>query len=174
MKRFKLVSVSLAVLIAVTTIATQTVFAETPLSDAQLTSVRNNCVEARATLAQLHASDALLRVNRGQLYELISTKLMAPLGSRIALNKLDGVSISAEAVAYEKQLDTFRSYYQQYEQAMSRTLTIDCSVQPAEFYAAVSDTRDKRSRVHDSTLALRAIAQQYKAEVDAFAERMGQ
>src|SRR5688572_262917 len=106
----------------------------TPMTEAHIARIRDNCVDAQSTLRQLHASDALLRVNRGQLYESISTKLMAPLNSRISLNRLDGVNLVSIATTYEGQLTYFRQSYQQYEEAMSRTLKINCTNQPVVFY----------------------------------------
>jgi hypothetical protein len=145
--------------------------ASAPMTEAHIARIRSNCVEAQATLNQLHASDALLRVNRGQVYESISTKLMAPFNSRVALNKLDGVSLIATATNYERQLNDFRTKYQQYEEAMSQVLKINCSNQPVAFYDSVADTHEKRMRVHDSTVTLQKTIQDYKDTFEAFAKR---
>jgi hypothetical protein len=142
-----------------------------PMTEAHIARIRANCVDAQSTLSQLHASDALLRVNRGQLYESISTKLMAPLNSRISLNRLDGVSLVAIAATYEGQLTYFRQTYQQYEEAMSDTLKINCTNQPVAFYDSVADTRAKRKKVHESTVALHDTIRNYKDEFEAFAKQ---
>lgn len=144
--------------------------AEPPMTEAQIARIRQNCVKAQTTLNQLHASDALLRVNRGQLYELISTKLMAPLNSRIALNRLSGLTLTATTLEYDRRLDSFRSNYQQYEEAMSRTLTIKCTNQPVAFYDSVKEAREKRQKVHDDTAALNTLLQTYKANFEDFAK----
>lgn len=143
----------------------------TPMTEAHIARIRANCVDAQSTLRQLHASDALLRVNRGQLYESISTKLMAPLNSRISLNRLDGVSLVSIATTYESQLVYFRQSYQQYEEAMSQTLRINCINQPVVFYDSVADARSKRKKVHDSTVALHNTISEYKTEFEAFAKQ---
>lgn len=142
---------------------------ESTMTEAHIERIRNNCVEAQSSLGQLHASDALLRVNRGQLYEFISTKLMAPLNSRIALNRLDGVSLISTSTEYGRQLATFRLNYQSYEESMSVVLKMKCTDQPVAFYDAVNATKIKRQKVHDSTLQLNASIRQYKAEFEAFA-----
>jgi len=145
---------------------------DTPtMTEAHIERIRANCVEAQSTLGQLHASDALLRVNRGQLYESISTKLMAPLNSRVALNRLDGVGLVAAATSYEQGLASFRSNYQQYEEAMSRALKIDCIKQPVAFYDAVADARLKRKITHDNTLQLHTVIQEYKNAFEEFAKK---
>jgi hypothetical protein len=145
--------------------------AEEPMTEAHIARIRSNCVEAQSTLTQLHTSDALLRVNRGQLYESISTKLMAPFNSRVAINKLDGTTLVALATDYERELAAFRLNYQQYEEAMSKTLKINCANQPVAFYDSIGDTRAKRRVTHDSTLALQKTIQDYKNEFEAFARK---
>jgi len=143
----------------------------TPMTEAHIERIRSNCVDAQSSLNQLHASDALLRVNRGQLYESISTKLMAPFNSRVALNRLDSANLPAIASQYEKQLTAFRLNYQQYEEAMTKTMRINCTLQPVAFYDSVSDTREKRNLTHDSTIELHKTIQSYKAEFEAFAKK---
>lgn len=139
------------------------------MTEEQINYIRQNCVRAQSSLNQLHASDALLRVNRGRLYELISTKLMAPLNSRIALNRMGGLKLTATTLEYGRQLDIFRSSYQDYEEAMSRTLEIRCINQPVAFYDSLKETREKRQKVYADTLALNALLQAYKTNFEEFA-----
>jgi predicted GH43/DUF377 family glycosyl hydrolase len=142
---------------------------DTQMTEAHIARIRANCIEAQSSLNQLHASDALLRVNRGQLYESISTKLMTPFNNRVALHRLDGARLVAVATTYEAQLAAFRTSYQQYEEAMSRTLKINCTNQPVAFYDSVNDARTKRKKVHDDTLMLHRIIQEYESEFEVFA-----
>ena len=90
--------------------------AQTVMSDAHIEKIKANCLVAQNTLSRLHAADALLRVNRGQVYESISVKLMASMNSRIALNRLDGRDMVAVAASYEQELVDFRASYREYEQ----------------------------------------------------------
>jgi uncharacterized protein YpmB len=142
-----------------------------PMTEAHIERIRANCVEAQSTLGQLHASDALLRVNRGQLYESISTKLMAPLNSRASLNRLNSVNLVSIATNYEGQLVYFRQSYKQYEEAMSQALKINCMNQPVVFYDSVADVRTKRKKVHESTVALHDTIREYKNEFEVFAKQ---
>jgi hypothetical protein len=168
MKRLLTFILLIGISLFLTAIVASNTQAQTVISDEHLARIRSNCVESQASLRQIHASDALLRVNRGQLYELISTKLMAPFNSRISLNKLDGVMLVSTAVQYEQDLDTFRAAYKQYEGTMSRVLTINCIAQPAEFYIGVEDTRNKRNQVHDSVIILQKTIEQYRSEFEVF------
>ena len=80
MKRLLLACLVMAVTL-IGTLGTQTLAhadSGTPMTEAQIARIKANCVEAQTSLNQLHGTDGLLRVNQGQLYELISTRLMTP------------------------------------------------------------------------------------------------
>ena len=141
------------------------------MTEAHIERIRSFCVEAQTTLGQLHASDALLRVNRGRLYESISTKLMTPFDSRLALNNMDSLGLPGLAARYDQELAVFRQSYQVYEEAMSRTLKIDCTKQPVAFYDSVAETRSKRQQTHQSIVKLHQTIQDYRAEFEVFAQK---
>src|SRR5688500_8599766 len=136
MKRFMLGTMIIAGLIGM--VSLPALAQSTPMTEAHIDRIRANCVEAQSTLTQLHASDALLRVNRGQLYESISTKLMAPFNSRVTAAKLDSATLVTVAAAYEQQLNDFRSSYKLYEEAMTKTLRLNCTNQPVAFYDSLA------------------------------------
>jgi hypothetical protein len=170
MKRFLAFAVMMILVLTGTHVAAQS--NDQPLmTETHIERIRGFCVEAQTTLGQLHASDALLRVNRGRLYESISTKLMTPLNSRIALNSLDSLNLPGIASRYDQELAAFRQNYQQYEEAMTRTLRIDCTKQPVAFYDSVAETRDKRQKTHDNVVKLNETIQEYKAEFEVFAQK---
>lgn len=148
----------------------QAAYAQSSLSEEHLYRIRQNCVTAQTTLNQLHVSDAGLRNNRGTLYENISTKLMAPLNSRIALSRLEGLKLAATTLEYDRQLAVFRESYRQYEMSMSRTLKVNCTEQPAEFYENVVATREKRAKLHEDNQTLITLLQTYKTEFEVFAK----
>lgn len=148
-----------------------TAFAQelTTISDEQLIQVRSHCSEIKTTLKQLHASDAVVRVNRGKLYERISTKLMAPLNSRIALNRLDGTNLVATTSEYEKHLTAFRNSYQQYEESLSDIINVNCLLQPAHFYNMLENVRVNRDIVYENVNLLAQDMVIYKTFFDEFA-----
>lgn len=169
MKRLVTGSLFIAGLIGLLSIP---VFAQSPpMTEAHIERIRANCVEAQSTLTQLHASDALLRVNRGQLYESISTKLMTPFNSRVASAKLDGTTLVALTVTYEQQLNDFRASYKFYEEAMTKTLRLNCTNQPVAFYDSLTDARAKRQQVYLSNQALQKTIEQYKTAFDVFKQK---
>ena len=141
---------------------------EPTMTEEQIAQIRQNCVSAQSSFIQLHASDALLRVNRGPVYEMISTKLMAPLNSRIALNRLGGVDLTATTLEYDRQLNAFYSDYKEYEESMTRTINIRCTNQPVTFYDSLKDTRELRQKVHTDTQKLNELLLTYRSKFEDF------
>jgi hypothetical protein len=142
------------------------------LDDAQIERIRTNCLDVQSTLERVHASDALARVNLGQRYENISTKLMAPLNSRIAFNRLDNVELTKTTVEFNTELNNFRSLYQQYEQTMLRAIQLECRDQPVGFYDTISLARDHRLAVHESVLKLGGLLKQYGVQFEVFKSKV--
>lgn len=140
----------------------------TTMSSQQIERIVSNCVSARSTLTQLHTSDALLRVNRGQVYELMSTKLMGRFNDRVKNNGYSNKDIVEISTKYEAMLDRFRSDYIMYEEHLSLALSIDCSKQPTSFYDAVTSARTEREKVHSDVLRLNQYIHQYQLGIDQF------
>lgn len=159
---------SLAILVAFTGPVVRAEDQSLVLTDEQIGLIRANCVETQSTLERVHASDALARVNLGQRYETISTKLMAPMNSRIALNRLDGLDLAKTTVDFNTQLDDFRSLYQQYEQTLLRTIQLKCRDQPVAFYDTLSLARNHREAVHESVKKLNGLIIQYGTQYETF------
>lgn len=138
------------------------------LTEAQRQVIKSNCVTIKNTLNQLHASDALLRVNRGQVYESMGSKLMNNFNARLRSNDRDIRGLEVVTTNYQTALTKFREDYRIYEQQLSATLRIDCAVEPDEFHAAVLDTRAKRQTVHQDVLRLHRLIDDYRSAVDDF------
>jgi hypothetical protein len=139
-----------------------------PMTDAHIQRIKASCLQARANLYQLHASDGLLRVNRGELYQSFSSKLMVPFNSRAALNQLDSGKLLSITSQYGKELSGFINTYRDYEQAMSQVLELDCTKQPVAFYDGVADARQKRQKVYAHNEALRKLTRDYREAFEAF------
>lgn len=138
------------------------------MTDEHIASIKANCQQARASLAQLHANDALAYINRNQTYFSISDKMMARLNSRLALNRYDATQLVRTASDYNTALTRFRSTYKLYDDMVSDLLKMDCRKQPVEFYDRVSDARDQREKVHGAVLQLKMLIGQYGDAVTAF------
>jgi len=169
----KITQKSLLTCLALVVIFSGTSMIRVAAQDAAMTSqqidrILGNCVSAKNTLNQLHASDALLRVNRGQVYELISTKLMDGFNDRISNNKLDNKELVDATSGYNTALNTFRADYKTYEEHLSLAIGIDCQKQPVSFYDSVTSARNERNRVHADILKLNQHIDQYQAAINKF------
>jgi hypothetical protein len=138
------------------------------MTDQQIQLIRDSCVSTKSTLNQLHSSDALMRVNRGQIYESMSTKLMEKFNSRVSSNSLNNSGLVLATNSYESILDTFRLDYITYEKQLTLTIGIDCSKQPLIFYNAIDLARTERNQVHTDVVNLDQSINQYQAVVDQF------
>lgn len=134
----------------------------------QIDKIRDNCVSVKNTLGQLHASDALLRVNRGQTYELMSTKLMNGFNGRLSSNGLSNTQLSVITKSYNTTLNVFRQDYRLYEEQLTLAIGVDCQKRPAAFYEAVVKSRDKRSRVHADITKLNQYVDEYQSALIQF------
>ena len=140
-----------------------------PLSDTHRQRIIANCTSAQASLSQLHRNDASIRFSQGRLYEFVSSKLMARMNSRLALNRLDSSQLVDIVVKYEKSVDAFREAYQQYEVQLSSVLKIDCTTRPDDFYYGVLDAQTTRVAVNAIVRQLVGYVEQYQKQFDQFA-----
>lgn len=169
MVRTFLILVSIAVATVLVGVSSQTAHAQsTALTTDQISQIRNNCTTTKSTLSQLHASDALLRVNRGQIYESIASKLMDPFNSQLGNNRLDSRATSAVTASYRTTLDTFRNDYRLYEEKLSSAIRIDCANQPELFYGTIEQARTYRDKVHEDVLKLHRYIDDYRSAVGDF------
>ena len=75
-------------------------------------AIKANCQDIRGNLSRLHYSDAILRVNTGQAYNDISSRLMARMNGRLAVNKIDAADLVYLTSRFVKGLSLF--YYRYY------------------------------------------------------------
>lgn len=132
--------------------------------------ISGSCLTTKNSLNQLHSSDALLRVNRGQIYESMHTKLMEKFDQRLASNNINNDQFKTISQNYSSALNSFRLNYIAYEEQFARTLNIDCNKQPKQYYNAVIKTRDLRSGVHNDVVKLNELIDQYLLILDQLAD----
>jgi hypothetical protein len=173
MKRTLLIAVAALTLVAALFWTAPLTFAQsqsTPLTDEQRSRIVENCTSIKNTLNQLKVSDALLRVNRGQTYESLRSRLMDTFNSRIGNNNLDAKGMVSITDSYNDTLNSFRVSYQAYERQLIAAIRIDCTQKPDEFHAAVENARGKRAEVHAQILKLHTQIDNYKTVVTDFYE----
>jgi len=138
------------------------------MNQEHMEKIRKNCLQSKNSLSQLHRSDALLRVNRGQLYESISTKLMSRFNSRVSSAGHNSSNLSTITRDYAQELDQFREDYIAYEEQLSSAESINCTKQPVAFYDAVVGAHEKRQTVRDTVAGLNQMLDDYRRELLRF------
>lgn len=149
-------------------VSVQSVKAQVTLSPDQRERIRSNCLTIKNTLNQLKVSDALLRVNRGQMYESMSSKLMDNFNTRISSNSFDNRGLVAVSSGYDTALNKFRSDYQAYERQLATAIRIDCSQDPDAFHFAIENGRALRLAVNADVQRLHQYINDYRAAVNDF------
>lgn len=140
----------------------------TQLTPEQEGKIRANCTSLKATVNQLHATDALLRVNRGQIYQSMSRNLMDRFNDRLGSNSLDNKAMLSVTGSYRSAFDTFFNDYIAYEQKLSQALRINCENEPSSFYNTLQSARELRAKVHDDVNRLHALIDDYRSSVGDF------
>lgn len=166
----RIFSIVTAIMVSVSTlalVASSSVHAE-DLTPDQAEHVKTNCVSIKSSLNQLHASDALLRVNRGQVYEAMATKLMDAFNDRLSGNQLDNKAMVTVTGNYRSELNDFRTDYILYEQKLAAALRIDCTSQPNSFYRTLEEARQLRKDVHADVTELHRLIDDYRSSVSSF------
>jgi hypothetical protein len=138
------------------------------LTPDQVQRVKANCVSIKNSLEQLHATDALLRVNRGQVYESVASKLMDKFNDRLGSNQLDNKAMTTVTTNYRTALAKFRTDYIAYEQKLSAAIRIDCTNQPNTFHKTVEEARKLRNTVHSDVQKLHRLMEDYHTSVSDF------
>ena len=138
------------------------------LTPDQVAHIKSNCLSIKNSLNQLHASDALLRVNRGQTYESVASRLMDNFNNRLSVNSLDNKAMTTVTSNYRSALNKFRTDYIAYEQKLSAAIRTDCVAQPNTFHSTILEARELRETVHDDVLRLHRYIDDYRSSVGDF------
>lgn len=125
------------------------------------------CVSAQTVLQKVQHNDAATRVNRGQAYETVVSRLMTPLNTRSTSN---GYNSSATLLVdttkrYQQALDNFKDHYKSYDNAVSSALKTKCKDKPEIFYGYIEDARRERQSVATDVAALNSLMNEYRANV---------
>ncbi|MAU34193.1 hypothetical protein CL689_01165 [Candidatus Saccharibacteria bacterium] len=160
--------VVLALSVVLLGVASLPVMAQSTLSEQQRQLIRANCLTIKNSLNQLKATDALLRVNRGQVYEAMSGRLMDRFNSRLNSNRLDAQGLTAITQSYDTRLNTFRRDYEDYARQLDAAIRIDCESDPDAFHFAIDNARTKRQQLHEDVKMLHAHIADYRAGVIDF------
>jgi hypothetical protein len=140
---------------------------QSTLTSSHIEKIRQNCVSAQVTLQRVQYSDVAIRINRGQSYDGVLSKLMAPFNSRVALNRLDQApQLTDKTNTIEAAVADFKRHYVEYEDTLSATLAIKCQDRPVAFYDSLNHTRELREMLANDTKRIQVAVNEYMSIVD--------
>lgn len=137
------------------------------LTNDQIEHIRNNCGDTQTAISSIRATDKVAYVNIGQQVGTLSSRLIAPMNSRVALNKLDGVALAKTAVDFNTEVKQFQELYRDYEESIGAATTMGCYNQPVEFYDNLTTVLRKRGLVRQSLDKITVLITQYRVNVEA-------
>lgn len=137
------------------------------LSFEKLEEVKANCVEVQVVMQKIQYNDAATRVNRGQGYESLVTRMMIPMNGRTAVNGLSSSAANLAGITtnYQQSLDNFKNTYERYDNALTLALRIKCQEKPADFYKLLTEARKQRSNVAHEVATLSEYIEAYRQAV---------
>lgn len=158
-----------AAIVATLLVSPQAAWAVDPteLTNDRIEYIRNNCGDTQTALGGIRATDKVAYINIGQQLDTLSNRLMVPMNSRVALNKLDGVALAKTTVDFNAEIKKFQSLYREYEQSVETTVGMGCYNQPVEFYDNLTALLQKRAQVRASLEKLSLLVAQYRTNVEA-------
>lgn len=133
---------------------------------AAVDKIRSNCAAVRLVVRRIHTNDMLVRVNVGQSYNVISSKLMARFNSRAVLSQVDSTELVRLANDFEKMRKTFNSNFNTYESALTKLMRINCEEDSARFYDKLVEAREARAELRGNTQTMNELIVQYKKQVE--------
>ena len=139
--------------------------ADTTANSELTKTLSRNCSSVRVAIKNIHTNDALTRVNVGQRYNSISTKLVARLNGRLAVNKLDSSKLVNITNDFESARLKFNSNYNDYDTTMTELDHANCSEDVAGYYQKLVAAREARNRLSENVKTLNDLLIKYRAEV---------
>lgn len=128
----------------------------------------NMCQQVKTRLKQIKLSDAVTRVNYGQVYESLNVNVMTPTNLRLVANNLNPVDLLIITDNYQKQFTQFRQNYLNYEEKLSQTLEMSCDQNPTQLISSLSELRQLRQKLNTNTKSLRQLAGEYQTKFKEF------
>ena len=139
-------------------------------TERQEQKIIRECTSIKNQISRLRSNDALTRVNLGQNYEVISSRLMANLNTRIVSSKLNGSELVAISAEFSENINYFRENYQIYERELTKLSQMNCSKDAGKFYDQLEIIRYYRGELNFNTTKLHEIAEEYQEALERFEE----
>jgi hypothetical protein len=133
------------------------------LTDAQVSTIRQNCTQAQSTLQRLQSTDVATRVSRGQIYENLLSRLIEPFNTRVDDNSYDATQLLATTSDLTGRFNDFKTDYSSYADSFTGLLSMNCVANPRGFYGLLATVREKRTLVATDIADLDSGLSKYEA-----------
>jgi len=122
-----------------------------------------NCRNAQSIMSQLEKADAVLRINRGRLYD-DTLNLLYAMNARLSSNHVNAPRLAQITSNFETLSNTFRNDYSHYDDFLANAINVDCVANPVEFYNELDTARTNRAKVAADVTALDQLINDYRTE----------
>lgn len=128
---------------------------------AQEIAVQNQCATLKTALDQQRRRDLVARINRGRAYQNLSDMMQA-LTNRARISQMNAQPFEQQLETLNASIETFRSSYTSYDDALAALLRIDCQNQPAQFLTQLIKTRQLRLAVGEQVATIEGALGRYR------------
>lgn len=137
------------------------------LTPEKQTIITQNCILSQTALQHIQYNDTATRVNRGQGYETILSRLMTPLNTRTTSGGYNDSATTLIDITkrYQQVLDSFKNHYSDYDNAISSSLKVKCKDNQAKFYGYLEEARRQRQTIAGDVDNLSSLVNEYRAGV---------
>lgn len=122
--------------------------------------IRANCHAAQSTMQTVSRNETVVRINRGRAYDQI-LKLMHTFNARLAANNKSAPKLDEITADFEKEINKFRSSYNDYEDSINGAIKTNCASQPVAFYEGLVEARLRRSVLNARIKAMDGLLDHY-------------
>lgn len=128
--------------------------AKSALSEERRGSISQNCGTIRQSLKRLQYSDSRARTYFGAIYETVASKYITPLNVRLVKNDLSSSSLISLQSKIASARSDFSADFIDYSKSLEELISLDCRLEPDDFYAHLRTTREKRAKVAEDMTVL--------------------
>ncbi len=128
------------------------------LEQNQQNAIIQNCDNIKSSLQKLQHSDSRTRTYLGSTYEAINGHFITPLNLRLVKSNFPSADLFQIQNDFAASQSSFRNNYVDYMRELENLITIDCIMQPKDFYKKLETVRNKREKLRTDTKNLSDLA----------------
>lgn len=141
-------------------------------TEKQVSGISNHCGAIHQNLKDLQRTDARTRTYFGAIYETASSKYLKPLNLRIVNNDMSNANLLKLQSDFAEARTAFSEDYIKYSKSLEGLISIDCRLEPTEFYEKLISTREKRAIVASDVKKLNDLLSSIVKSAELFKESL--